>query len=376
MTETSIGEFYLNLGLKGTFEKDAAKAIKQLDKLEISLNEGENTAGKLAGSMEDAGAFITNIGDGANYLSECLEGSKTASGSIGLLVSGIQALPGPLQSAIDSGLDLTESFSGMGSLLTNLAPGMQLLSAIQTSTVVPSLMATAAAGWAAAAPWLPLILAIGGVIAVAYLLYTNWETISAGLSAIWEGILGIAGQVWNGIVTAVSGAIDMLTSIFFNFTPLGIFVSHFDEILNFLGSLKDVFYNAGAAIIRFLVDGIASLISAPAELISGAFGLIGDLIPHSPAKTGPLSKMPNWDAYLVEPMRSVEPAMQEAAMAAVAPVAEVSSSVGKGTSTHNYDNSMSISQISFQKDADISEFWRQRDEQIRQSRIRRGVRTL
>ncbi|MBW2632047.1 MAG: phage tail tape measure protein [Deltaproteobacteria bacterium] len=70
----------------------------------------------------------------------------------------------------------------MGPMMMGLGPMMTLFSTIQTGTVVPALMSTAAAGWAAILPWLPLVVAIGGVIAVGYLLYDNWELITGALS--------------------------------------------------------------------------------------------------------------------------------------------------------------------------------------------------
>jgi len=63
---------------------------------------------------------------------------------------------------------------------------MQTFSAIQTGTLIPSLTATAAAGWAAIAPWLPLVAAIAAVIAIGWLLYDNWEEIVEATRFIWS----------------------------------------------------------------------------------------------------------------------------------------------------------------------------------------------
>ena len=261
----------------------------------------------------------------------------------------------------------------LGPMMMVLGPTMTLFSGINLTTVVPSLLATAAAGWAAILPWLPLVAAIGAVIVVGYLLWDNWEAISEGLGVLWEGISEIASAAWETTISIITGALDLLWDLFIGWTPLGLFISHFDEILGFLDTLKDLFYNAGKGIMEFLIDGIISLIMAPFNLVSDALGFISDLLPHSPAKTGPLSRMPNWDAYLVEPLKAVEPAMQSAATAAVTPVA-VSANSSQQSTVNNNDNTLSINQITFQNPTDIQDFWRRRDEQIRRNKYQRGVR--
>ena len=44
-----------------------------------------------------------------------------------------------------------------------------------------------------------VIAAIGALIAIGYLLYKNWDEISAYLKQIWESIKTVAINVWNGI---------------------------------------------------------------------------------------------------------------------------------------------------------------------------------
>jgi len=278
-----------------------------------------------------------------------------------------------------SALEPLEGVGGALSLLGPLmmgaggvGPAMQALSGIQLKALVPSLWATASAGLAAIAPWLPLIIAIGAVIAIGYLLWDNWEEISAGLGVLWDGLSELAGTAWDSLTSVISGALDLLWNLFLGWTPLGIFISHFDEILEFMDTLKDLFYNAGTGIMQFLIDGLASMAMAPFDIITDAFGFVADLLPHSPAKIGPLSHLPNWDAYLVEPLDDIKPAMRRAATAAITPVAVSSSNQ---QSTVNNDNSLSINQITFQNPTDIQEFWRRRDEQIRSSKYQRGVRS-
>jgi TP901 family phage tail tape measure protein len=294
--------------------------------------------------------------------------------AMSLFAGVVEGLPGPLQTTVGMGLQMSQAFIGIGPLMMGIGPAMTAFSALQTGTLVPSLMASAAAGWAFMAPWLPIIAAIAAVIVVGYLLYTNWDTIVAGLTKLFEYLMKVIKDIWPKIVGVVTKAVDFLWDLFISFTPLGFIIGHFDEILDFLTSLGKTFYEAGANLIQFLVDGIKSLIMKPYELVSDAIGFVADLLPHSPAKIGPLSKMPNWDAYFVDPISSVTPSIKQAATDATKSVANVYDSVSNMRS-NQYDNSIQIDQMTFNKGADVDEFWKLRDDRIKQNRIQKGIRS-
>ena len=103
----------------------------------------------------------------------------------------------------------------LGPIMMGLGPTMTAFSAIQTGTLVPSLAATAAAGWAAIAPWLPLVAAITAVIAIGWLLYDNWEEIVEATRFIWEPLLEFFTGLWDGITKIFQGAIDFVMGLLF-----------------------------------------------------------------------------------------------------------------------------------------------------------------
>ena len=326
---------------------------------------------KLGVTREEVEAYKEEMAKASGITQEYADVANTQYGAVDELKQIFEEFTISAGSALEPLDTVGVGLTTFGGIMMGVGPMMTVFAGIQTGAVVPALLGIATAGWLAIAPWLPLILGIGLAIAIGYLLWDNWDEISTGLGVLWEGILDMIGAVWPMITEVVSDAIDFLWDLFINFTPLGIIVDHFDEILDFFDGVKYLFYDAGAGIMQFLVDGIASLLFAPFNLVQDALGFVGDLLPHSPAKTGPLSTMPDWGAYLVEPLVSVKPAMSAAATAAVSPVAAMSSS----TATNNYDDSMHIDSINFENKQDIGEFWRSRDEQIRLNAIRRGVRT-
>jgi len=555
----------------------AMSLVRQRDELGVysdALREGGQVQEALTAQLEATGAQL-EIADNKMEAAKITMGDAMAPATIltadamGLLAGGLEALPGPIQTVAGVGLQLSQG-------LTVLGPLLMTVSAIQTSTMVPALMATAAAGWAAILPWLPLVAAIAGVVAIGYLLWDNWEAIAAGLTAIWDGLadawawltgasnestdqmdvnateldnlgntasdtaegfdtltvatedttdavstsitdytdyatvlsdlgdemsdlketsddlndslrdnslslrgnkLDLAdakdklaemraegkkenetteqysrriqrqemrieslgyrqddliekqGDINEGIdenseaqkenlkqtIDAKNGQEKQIESLMdlseaenmhsesmntmgenmansnksmaddtegtlgllktaWSWTPIGMFITHFGEITDFFKDHRDEFYDAGVGLMEFLVNGIKSLIMKPYEVIWEAMGMIGDLLPHSPAKRGPLSKSPDWEAYLVKPLASVAPSMDSAAEAAVSQVSPMSSSE-VNTSTNNYDDSMHIDQINFSNKQDVDEFWQKRDDQTRLNLVKRGVRS-
>ena len=105
--------------------------------------------------------------------------------------------------------------TALGPVLMGIQPAMQAFAAIQTGTLIPSLTATAAAGWAAIAPWLPLVAAITAVIAIGWLLYDNWEEIAEATRFIWEPLLEFFTGLWDGITKVFQGAIDFVMGLLF-----------------------------------------------------------------------------------------------------------------------------------------------------------------
>jgi hypothetical protein len=104
-------------------------------------------------------------------------------------------------------------------------------------------------------PWVLLAIA---VVAIAVLIYKNWDTIVAFLLRVWKVIKDAASATWEWIQSAFQNVIDFLTDAFFNFTPLGLLIKHWDDLKaaasatwewvkaafqNVIGFLTDAFFN-------------------------------------------------------------------------------------------------------------------------------------
>ena len=156
----------------------------------------------------------------------------------------------------------------------------------------------------------------------------------------------------------------------------GAFTSLFTGISDFIVGLAQGFISAGYNIIMYIVQGMQSAAGAIGSTISNIFGILSQYIPHSPAETGPLSQLPNFSAYLVDPLLATVPAVQAASLqvaeAATMPAAQPAS-LSSSTSSTTMDNSVSIGNVNASKDYSITDIMAEIATMQAQKRTQRGV---
>ncbi len=94
----------------------------------------------------------------------------------------------------------------------------------------------------------------------------------------WDDISAAAGKAWAWIKSTASAGMDFLQTL-----P--------GRYLEFLGSIGQSFFDAGAKLWTTFADGIASVVSAPLGWIRQGMALIDEYLPHSDARKGPLSRL-------------------------------------------------------------------------------------
>ena len=60
----------------------------------------------------------------------------------------------------------------------------------------------------------PWVLAIMAIIAVIYLLVTNWDTICATVTAVWDEVCSALGSAWDSVVSTIMSIIDGFVAFF------------------------------------------------------------------------------------------------------------------------------------------------------------------
>ncbi|MCZ0980149.1 phage tail tape measure protein [Streptomyces diastatochromogenes] len=98
-----------------------------------------------------------------------------------------------------------------------------------------------------AAAWLiamgPVALVIAAVVALALLIWTNWDNIVKWTTAAWD-------WVWNKI----KGIADFLVNLFLNFTLVGLIIKHWDTIKAATGAAWDWLWDKVKGIFAWLVN--------------------------------------------------------------------------------------------------------------------------
>lgn len=159
-------------------------------------------------------------------------------------------------------------FMGAGAALLILMGGLALAFAALTAAAAPLGIALG--------PLLLIVAAIAAVAAAAYLIYDNWGAISA-----WFGGL------WNDVCAIVSSAFDLLKTIFYDFTPLAIFIEAFVPAMGYLRNLD--FAGFGRNLIDGLIRGITSRLAALKSTIVSAASSVANWFKeklgiHSPSR--------------------------------------------------------------------------------------------
>lgn len=120
----------------------------------------------------------------------------------------------------------------------------------------------------------------GGVGATSGAVNSGLNTIFSFFSSIWNNVVSFLNGVWGNIVSAVTGGIGNVVSVV---SGLGA------QIMGAIGGIAGQMLSAGANIVSSLAQGIMNGIGAVANAIGNIVQTISDHMPHSPAKTGPLS---------------------------------------------------------------------------------------
>ena len=132
----------------------------------------------------------------------------------------------------------------------------------------------------------PIGLTITAIAVAAYLIYDNWESVSAWfsnlwtkvtgyfqnfcnwvqgiwtgatewVSSAWTGVSDYFGQLWNNITNFFNSGIGNITATILNWSPLGLFQQVFSTVLSWFGiDMPAKFTEFGSNIISGLVNGI------------------------------------------------------------------------------------------------------------------------
>ena len=79
-----------------------------------------------------------------------------------------------------------------------------------------------------------------------------------------------------------------------------------NSIVQYIKRWYNTFYYMGRNLIQSLINGVVEKIWALKNKINDLLWWIYNRLPHSPVKEGPLVEEPDWESYLIEPMRTAK----------------------------------------------------------------------
>lgn len=251
------------------------------------------------------GGFLTVAGTGIAVISGVgLVFTKTAGLATGFL-GVLRGLPGALETAQIYGMYAADAIQGgfrgirsagsiaiagvrnVGSAILNMAKGAAVSGAVALKnmalgmigmakqaivtavTAMPGLIASVWSFTAAllANPITWVVVAIAALIAALIALWQNWDQVSLFLQT-----------TWNMVCNAITTGIDWIKQ-------------GFQAVITWITGKIEWFRDAGKKLVTTFVEGIKSVAMAPVNAVKGIFGKIGNLLPHSDAKEGPLSTL-------------------------------------------------------------------------------------
>ncbi|MCS3924943.1 hypothetical protein, partial [Methanosalsum natronophilum] len=202
----------------------------------------------------------------------------------------------------------------------------------------------------------PILIPLAALVALIAAVYLTWKH--------WDQITDIIAEVFKNVKDTVSGIKEQLSSVINSFKVM------FNDLLDF--SL----YDAGKNLIHTLVQGIKSVIHEPYNVVRDGVSEIRDLLPFSPAKEGPLRKLPNWDSYLSTPInRSIQNMNTGLTKGLQTVVNNVNNPNTTTTTTTNHfaGEEYTIQNVNLASDYPFETFVRDLERYNSQKRIQRGI---
>lgn len=300
----------LDLGMKGLTDQERIQAMKQIFGVEgmragnILLAEGVEGYKKLRGEIDKSGV-AQEMADarmkGLKGALEQLKGSlETAAIAIGTIMAPVvQDLAKFIQGLVDKFTSLPEGVQRtiiiIGALVAAIGPAIWIIGSI-TSGVgslflqlakLPGLFSTVASAATSLFTFLmahPFILIAAAVVALAVIIYKNWDTIKEFLIDTFNSIKEFTLNIWNSIKDFFAKWGPTILAILAG--PIGLLVKlvvdNWDSIkqttITIFNAVKDTIVNVINAVVDFIQTPLNRIKSIFATVFNGIKDLVSDIM--------------------------------------------------------------------------------------------------
>jgi phage-related protein len=260
--------------LLGKALNDPIKGLTALTRVGVSFDEGQRN--RIKGLVEQGDTLkaqkliLAEVNKEFGGSAEAM--GKTLPGQVDILKQSFANLAGSMTTL------LVPAFAAITKFLTeHPALFKALVIAIMAVSVAliamnAAMVVTAALEAAVLWPVLAIIAGLAALAAIAYVVYKNWDSIKAALSAAWDGILAAVQAVWNWIQSNWPLLLGILTG------PVGLAVAaiiqNWDTIKGAIQAVLDAVTGAVSTAWTTISDGVAAGVAAITGAVSTAWGLV------------------------------------------------------------------------------------------------------
>lgn len=269
------------------------------------------------------------------------------------------------------------------------------ISSIMSSivTYVVNAMSSMLSGWSSG--WSNIIAALQNAVNNIFTALSNAASTFYNIGAAWiQSLIDGITSKFSALSSAVSSALNFSSK---SSTPTsssgssasksttGTVTSTLSSVSSALGSAASTAAKAGSSIMTNLASGITSAASKVTSAVSSVVSSVRNYFPFSPAKEGALKKLPNWDAFFVDPILESTKGLENVVQSRmndiagmVPPIAAGQSSGAAATAnsqTNNIGgNTLVIQNMTLSKDYPFEQFMRDYESRMTQARVQRGIR--
>ena len=319
--------------------------------------------------------------------------TQTAMDFIGNIISSVMS--GILNTVSSAGGNLRNTVSTVLNSIYSTLSGV--LSSIVSYLV--GAMSSMLSGWSSG--WSNIVAALQNAVTSIFTALSNAVSTFYNIGAAWIQSLidGIKSKI-SSLTSAVSSALSFSSgssstssssssssgsSSSASKSTTGTVTSTLSNVSSALSSAASTAAQAGSSIMSNLASGITSAASKVTSAVSSVVSSVRNYFPFSPAKEGALRKLPNWDAFFVDPILEstkglegvVQSRMNDIA-GMVPPIAsgQASGVAGMASSQTNNigGNTLVIQNMTLSKDYPFDQFMRDYESRMTQARVQRGIR--
>jgi TP901 family phage tail tape measure protein len=351
-----------------------------------------------------SGVLSTIVSFLVNAMSSMLSGwSSGWSNIVAALQNAVNNISSIISSMMSETLNTVSSAGGtMRNIVSNVLNSIySTLSGVLSSIVsyLVGAMNSMLSGWSSG--WNNIVAALQNAVNNIFKALSNAVSTFYNIGAAWIQSLidGIKSKI-SSLTSAVSSALSFSSrssstssssssssgsSSSASKSTTSTVTSTLSSVSSALSSAASTAAKAGSSIMSNLARGITSAAPKVTSAVSRVVSRVRNYFPFSPAKEGALKKLPNWDAFFVDPILESTKGLEGVVrsrmsdIAGMVPPITADQSFGAAATASSQTNNIGgntliIQNMTLSKDYPFEQFMRDYESRMTRARVQRGIR--